>query len=61
MKSNMALQEAIDHLKDTLSDKDHKWNCEECKNEHEQLLKWLLELQRYRTIANEIANLLREE
>ena len=61
MESEMTLQGAIDHLKDTLSDNDHKWNCEECKNEHEQLLKWLLELQKYRIIANEIANLLREE
>lgn len=42
----MNLDEAIEHLKEKL-DKD-SFDCVECKNEHEQLLKWLLELKQYR-------------
>lgn len=42
----MSLDEAIEHLKEKL-DKD-SFDCVECKNEHEQLLKWLLELKQYR-------------
>ena len=41
----MTLDEAIRHLKETLSNEDHKWSCAECKSEHEQLLSWLMELQ----------------
>lgn len=37
----MTLEEAIQHLKESLSDPTHKWGCEECKEEHEQLLEWL--------------------
>ena len=40
----MTLDEAIKHLEETLSDKSHKWSCESCKQEHEQLLEWLKEL-----------------
>lgn len=42
----MNLDEAIEHLKEKL-DKD-SFGCEECKDEHEQLLKWLLELKDYK-------------
>ena len=42
----MNLDEAIEHLKEKLNEND--FICEECKNEHEQLLKWLLELKSYK-------------
>lgn len=50
----MDLKEAIAHLDEVLSD-DDKWNgCEECKQEHIQLKKWLEELARWRTsVVNE--------
>lgn len=37
----MTLNEAIEHLESELSDKDHNWGCEECRQEHAQLLEWL--------------------
>lgn len=37
----MELTDAINHLKESLADPTHKWGCEECKDEHEQLLGWL--------------------
>lgn len=37
----MTLEEAIQHLKESLADPTHNWGCEECKAEHEQLLEWL--------------------
>lgn len=44
----MTLQEAIQHLQETLADNNHEWGCEECKKEHEQLLEWLKELKAYK-------------
>ena len=44
----MTLDEAIKHLEETLSDKSHKWSCESCKQEHEQLAEWLKELKALR-------------
>ena len=44
----MTLDDAIDHLEETLIDSDHRWSCAECKSEHEQLLKWLIELKHRR-------------
>jgi anaerobic ribonucleoside-triphosphate reductase len=44
----MTLEEAIQHLNETLSDPEHDWECEECKEEHEQLLSFLQELKRRR-------------
>ena len=40
----MTLEEAIQHLEETLADDKHEWSCDECKAEHEQLLSWLKEL-----------------
>lgn len=37
----MTLDEAILHLKETLTDLTHEWDCEECRTKHEQLLEWL--------------------
>lgn len=37
----MELNDAIQHLKESLADTTHQWGCEECKQEHEQLLEWL--------------------
>ncbi len=37
----MTLEEAIQHLRESLADPTHKWGCEECKQEHIQLLVWL--------------------
>lgn len=45
----MTLDDAILHLLETLSDTDYEWSCEECKAEHEQLLKWLVELKGLRS------------
>lgn len=38
----MTLDEAIEHLKDSLKNKE--FSCESCKNDHKQLLEWLKEL-----------------
>ena len=45
----MTLDEAIQHLEETLASRDHKWSCAECKSEHEQLLEWLIELKQRRS------------
>ena len=45
----MDLQSAIQHLKESLTDPTHKWGCEECKQEHEQLLEWLEDYKRLRS------------
>jgi hypothetical protein len=42
--AEMTLNEAIEHLYESLNDPAHNWSCEECKHEHEQLLAWLNEL-----------------
>ena len=39
----MDLESAIQHLKESLADPTHKWGCEECKQEHEELLKLLVD------------------
>lgn len=43
---SMTLDEAITHLEEKLSE--DNFGCVECKNEHEQLLSWLLELKELR-------------
>lgn len=48
----MALEEAIQHLKESLSDPTHKWGCEECKAEHEQLLEWLEDYKRLQSVSS---------
>ena len=40
----MSLDEAIEHLNDTLNSTDRIWSCDSCKREHEQLRNWLIEL-----------------
>lgn len=40
----MTLDEAINHLNETLEDDSRVWSCEECKQEHVQLREWLIEL-----------------
>lgn len=45
----MSLDEAIEHLEETLTNIDHKWSCDECKSKHEQLLEWLIELKQRRS------------
>ena len=47
----MTLDEAIEHLDDSLQDKNHKWSCKGCRREHEQLRDWLEEL-KLRRIAH---------
>ena len=42
------LDDAIKHLDEILSDKNHDWSCEECRQEHKQLRKWLQELKERR-------------
>ena len=46
----MKLQGGIDHLKELLAE--DNFGCAECRNEHEQLLMWLLELSLYRQCLN---------
>ncbi|MEE1073594.1 MAG: hypothetical protein U0L26_14655 [Cellulosilyticum sp.] len=38
----MTLDEAIEHLEDSIKNKE--FSCESCKKEHKQLLEWLKEL-----------------
>ena len=40
----MSLDEAIEHLNDTLNSTDRMWSCDSCRREHEQLRNWLIEL-----------------
>ena len=40
----MSLDEAIEHLNDTLNSTDRIWSCDSCRREHEQLRNWLIEL-----------------
>lgn len=49
----MNLEEAIKHLEATLEDSTHIWSCENCKEEHKQLLTWLLELRSLRAQQEE--------
>ncbi len=44
----MTLEEAIQHLEETLANENHRWSCEKCKREHEDLLSFLRELETYR-------------
>lgn len=44
----MKLEEAIEHLNESLNDPNRDWGCEECKQEHEQLREWLIELKERR-------------
>lgn len=50
----MTLEEAIEHLRESLQDPNHAWSCESCKQEHQQLvvmqIDWLIELWGYRKI-----------
>lgn len=50
----MELESAIQHLKESLADPTHKWGCEECKQEHEQLLEWLED---YKQLKDDFADL----
>lgn len=40
----MSLDEAIEHLNETLNSTDRMWSCDSCRREHEQLRNWLIEL-----------------
>lgn len=50
----LELDSAIQHLKESLADPTHKWACEECKQEHEQLLVWLED---YKQLKDDYADL----
>ena len=43
-ETEMSLDEAIEHLNETLSSTDRMWSCDSCRREHEQLRNWLIEL-----------------
>ena len=47
----MTLDDAIAHLDETLGDPKREWVCDECRNEHEQLRAWLVELREMRDAA----------
>lgn len=56
----MTLEEAIQHLKESLTDPTHKWGCEECKQEHEQLLVWLEDYQKVKEENEKMLNTIKE-
>ena len=43
-ETEMSLDEAIEHLNETLNSTDRIWSCDSCRREHEQLRNWLIEL-----------------
>lgn len=55
----MTLSEAIEHLIHVLNKND--FSCESCKQEHRQLLDWLIELQISRRQLKQIRNIVSEE
>lgn len=57
----MTLEQAIQHLKDSLSDPNHDWGCDGCKNEHSQLLMWLEELLYTRAFLDRLAEIQRSD
>lgn len=56
----MTLEEAIQHLKESLADPTHKWGCEECKQEHEQLLVWLEDYQKVKEENEKMLNTIKD-
>lgn len=56
----MTLDEAILHLKETLTDPAHKWGCEEYKREQDQLLKWLVDYRELKQTHTETVEGMRE-
>ena len=46
----MTLDEAIEHLEDSIKNKE--FSCESCKEEHKQLLGWLKELRNLKEKSN---------
>lgn len=55
----MRLDDAIQHLRGSLSDANHDWGCDECKEEHEQLLEWLDDYKQLKSDYADIDNRLR--
>ena len=45
----MKLDDAIQHLYEMLNDSMKEWSCDECRQEHVELLNYLLELKFYRS------------
>lgn len=56
----LELDSAIQHLKESLADTTHKWGCEECKAEHEQLLEWLEDYQKVKEENKKMLNTIEE-
>lgn len=56
----MELNDAIQHLKESLADPTHKWGCEECKAEHEQLLEWLEDYQKVKEENEKMQSVIKE-
>lgn len=52
----MRLEEAIDHLGEMLADKNHEWSCEECAEDHRQLVEWLIQLKLITELVQEYAD-----
>ena len=48
MGKKMKLKDAIQHLNETLSDRNKKWCNDDCRREHIQLREWLIELKERR-------------
>lgn len=56
----MELNDAINHLKESIANPTHKWGCEECKAEHEQLLEWLEDYKQLKADYIELDNQIRK-
>lgn len=54
----MTLNEAIDHLRESLADPGH-FSCAECAEQHVQLLQWLEELKDSRQAMNVLCETVR--
>lgn len=56
----MTLESAIQHLEESIADPTHKWGCEECKAEHEQLLAWLEDYQKVKEENEKMQSVIKE-
>lgn len=50
------ITDAVSHCKEIISSED---TCEKCKIEHKQLMKWLKELEQYRSVVNNALEIFR--
>lgn len=56
----MTLEEAIANLKESIEDHTHECGCDECREEHEQLLKWLVDYEELKQAHTETVEDMKE-